>query len=109
MRSKIIVEKDKIPYQFQIVLGGKKFSLEWQYNKKSDRFTCTLYDAQGSPIVYGEPLIYGNPLFSFLPHQDPFPVLTIIPIDESGQGHEVTWENFGETVFLTIDDEERSE
>ena len=83
MRSKIIVEKDKIPYQFQIVLGGKKFSLEWQYNKKNDRFTCTLYDAQGSPIVYGEPLIYGNPLFSFLPHQDPFPVLTIVPIDES--------------------------
>lgn len=105
MRSRIEVDKTKIPYQFQILLGGKRYSMEWQYNQTSGRFTCTLYDSEGNVLIYNEPLIYGNPLFSFLCRGATFPAMDLVPLDESGTETDITWENFGETVFLTLDDE----
>lgn len=60
MRSRIAIDKDKVPYQFQIQLGGKRYSMEIQYNMVGQFFTCTLYDANGSVLIYGEPLIYGK-------------------------------------------------
>lgn len=108
MRSRIEVDKNKMPYQFQIMLGGSMYSMEWQYNSTSERFTCTLCDAQGGPLVYGEPLIYGNPLFAALSHGEILPPMEIVPLDESEETQEITWENFGETVFLTLDDEGES-
>ena len=108
MRSRIEVDKSKIPYQFQILLGGKRYSMEWQYNSANGIFTCTLYDAAGNVLIYGEPLVYGNPMFSFLNRGTVFPAIDLVPLDESGEETEVTWENFGETVFLTLDDEKKS-
>lgn len=105
MRSRIEIDKDKIPYQFQILLGGKRYSMEWQYNQTSGQFTCTLYDTDGKALIYNEPLIYGNPLFSFLCRGTTFPAVDLVPLDESGGETEVTWDNFGKTVFLTLDDE----
>lgn len=105
MRSRINVDKSKIPYQFQIMLGGRRYSMEWQYNSKSGLFTCTIYDADGKVLIYDEPLIYGDPMFSFLCRGTIFPPIDLVPLDESGEEKEVTWENFGKTVFLTIDDE----
>lgn len=104
MRSIINVDKNKIPYQFQILLGGKRYSMEWHYNSINDIFTCTLYDSQGNILIYGEPLIYGNPMFSFLQYGTTFPPVMLVPLDESGEATKVTWENFGETVFVTLDD-----
>lgn len=105
MRSRIDVDKTKIPYQFQIFLGGKRFSMEWQYNQTSGCFTCTLYDAEENVLIYDEPLVYGNPMFSFLCRGTSFPAVDLVPLDESGIESDITWENFGETVFLTLDDE----
>lgn len=104
MRSRIDVDKSKIPYQFQILLGGVRYSMEWQYNRTSGQFTCTLYDAEGNVLVYGEPLVYGNVMFSALCRSTAFPAVDLVPLDESGEETEITWENFGETVFLTLDD-----
>lgn len=105
MRSRIDVDKSKIPYQFQIMLGGVRYGMEWQYNKTSGQFTCTLYDAVGNVLVYGEPLVYGNTMFSPLCRGTSLPAVDLVPLDESGEESEITWENFGETVFLTLDDE----
>lgn len=108
MRSRIEVDKSKIPYQFQIMLGGVRYSMEWQYNQTSRQFTCTLYDVDGNVLVYGEPLVYGNALFSPLCRGTKLPAVDLVPIDESGEETDITWENFGETVFLTLDDTEAS-
>ena len=53
MRSRIAIDKEKIPYQFQIQLGGKRYSMEIQYNYIGQFFTCTLYDAHGAVLIYG--------------------------------------------------------
>ncbi len=105
MRSRIAIDKNQIPYQFQIMLGGRRYGMEWQYNARSGCFTCTLSDAEGNVLVYGEPLVYGNPLFAALTRGTQLPPVDLVPLDESGGETAVTWDNLGETVFLTLDDE----
>lgn len=102
MRDRIIVKKDMIPYGFNIVLGKEKFNIRFAYNKQADLFTASLY-RDGNLLCYAEPIIYGVPLFRDVYESGVFPMLDIVPLDESGNEQEVTWKNFGETVFLTID------
>ena len=101
MRDKIIVKKELIPYGFHIALGKDKFNMRFAYNQQADLFTVSLY-RDGILLCVDEPIIYGVPLFRDVYESGKFPVLDIVPVDESGQEQEVTWKNFGETVFLTI-------
>lgn len=105
MRDRVIIDKNMIPYQFDIILAGQPFSLAVDYNKSADLFTVSLYDSEGTLLIAGEPLIYGQPLFSDVYRTGRFPTLDLVPWDESGHENAVTWDNFGKTVFLTIDDE----
>ena len=60
-------------------------------------------------LVYNEPVIYGVELFADVYRSGVYPMVAIVPLDESGQENAVTYENFGKTVFLTIDDEPEGE
>ena len=102
MKDRIVVKKDQIPYGFNIALGNEKFNMRFAYNRQADLFTVSLY-RDGVVLCYAEPLIYGVPRFQEVYEAGKFPVLDIVPLDESGQENNVTWDNFGETVFLTID------
>lgn len=102
MRDRIIVKKELIPYGFNITLGKEKFNLRFAYNKQADLFTVSLY-RDGKLLCNAEPVVYGVPLFRDVYESGVFPMPDIVPYDESGQEQSVTWENFGETVFLTID------
>lgn len=102
MRDRIIVKKKQIPYGFYIALGKIKFNLRFSYNRSADLFTVSLY-RDGILLCANEPLIYGVPLFNDIYRSGSFPMMIIVPYDESGNEEKITWENFGETVFLTID------
>lgn len=102
MRDRIIVKKEQIPYGFSIALGMDKFTMRFAYNRQADLFTVSLYRA-GKLLCSNEPVIYGTPLFRDIYDSGVFPMLTIVPLDESGNETAVTYKNFGETVFLTID------
>lgn len=102
MRDRIIVKKEQIPYGFHIALGKEKFNMRFSYNRQADLFSVSLY-RDGKLLCHAEPIIYGVPLFKDVYVSGVFPALDIVPLDESGQEHEVTWKNFGETVFLTIE------
>ena len=103
MRDIIEIEKDLIPYNFDIMLGQEEFNIYIMYNSVTDSFSATL-SKNGEVLVDNEPIVYGVPLFQDVFNEN-FPCLDIIPIDESGQVDEITWDNFGTLVFLTIDDE----
>lgn len=105
MKDKIIVNKSQIPYKFDILLASDVFTLEFHYNSKADMFTVKLYK-DGEMMCAGEPILYGMPLFNDFYTVGRIPCLTIVPLDESDNRDIVTWENFGETIFLCIDDEE---
>ena len=101
MRDRIIVEKDLLPYGFDILLGAEWFNLFFKYNETAGLFTVTLSKDE-EVLVYDEPLMYGQILFQNEYQSGVFPMLDIVPWDESEQETAVTWDNFGETVFLTI-------
>lgn len=101
MRDRIEINKDLIPYSFDILLGAEWFNLEINYNKTADLFTVTL-SKDDEVIVYDEPVIYGVPLFADLYQSGIYPALDIVPYDESKQETAVTWDNFNSTVFLTV-------
>lgn len=102
MRDRIVVKKDQIPYGFHIALGKEKFNLRFRYNKSADLFMVSLY-RNGILLCASEPIIYGVVLFQDIYESGAFPAVRIIPWDESENQREVTWENFGITVFLTIE------
>ena len=104
MRDIIEIEKELLPYSFEIALAGEEFAMMFDYNKTADLFTCTL-SKDGEVLVYNEPLIYGVELFADVYRAGLFPALAIVPLDESGEETTITYDNFGKTVFLTIDDQ----
>ena len=103
MRDRIEIEKDQIPYSFDILLADEEFELGIYYNQRHDLFTIELIK-NGETLAY-EPIIYGVPLFQDV-FQESFPALQIVPLDEAGIEVEVNFENMNETVFLTIDNGE---
>ena len=108
MRDIIEVDKELLPYNFNIVLAGEEFNMAFMYNKTADLFTCTL-SKENEVLVYNEPVIYGVEMFADVYKSGLFPMLAIVPLDEAGNETAVTYENFGKTVFLTIDDEPEDE
>lgn len=102
MKDRIIVKKEQLPYGFHIALGKEKFNLRFAYNRAGDLFTVSLY-RDGMVLCQDEPLVYGVALFKDIYESGSFPALNIIPLDESGIETEVTWDNFGVTVFLTVE------
>ena len=103
MRNIIEIEKDLIPYNFDIMLEKEEFNIYIMYNSVTDSFSATL-SKNGEVLVDNELIVYGVPLFQNVQNEK-FPCLDIVPFDESGQTNEINWDNFGTLVLLTIDDE----
>lgn len=101
MRDRIHIKKSMCPYSFNIVLNGKLFGIRVDYNACGDFFTIDL--SHEDDLICSEPLIYGVYLFQDIYQPGKYPAINIIPLDESGQKSEVTFETLEETVFLSID------
>ena len=98
----IEIEKDMIPYTFEITLGIEVFIFDVLYNDREELFTVNLYDKDRNPLAYGEPLIYGEVLFDAVRDLD-FPIVELRPMDESGEETETTYENMNDNVLLAVD------
>jgi hypothetical protein len=96
----INIDKQKIPYRFEISLAGTLYEMEFHYNPGFDFFTVDLYKNK-EPLVYGEKLLYGLPLFHDI-EDARFPKVGLIPLDASGQSVEVNAQTLGTTVFLRV-------
>ena len=101
-KDRILIKKSEIPYRFTISLNANTFMLEIRYNDEIDLFTIGLYDSEAKLLCI-EPIIYGAELFKQHYKAGVYPAMRIVPVDNSGENTAVTWENFNETVFLTID------
>lgn len=96
----IEIEKDLIPYEFDIVLSNKTYTFEINYNAEFDFFTVDLYRNE-QPVVLGEKIVYGRRLFSTQLYAD-IPDIPIVPYDLSEKENRVSWDNLNETVFLWL-------
>ncbi|NMB32679.1 MAG: hypothetical protein GX992_00340 [Clostridium sp.] len=107
MMKFIEINKDLIPYYFEIKLAGITWGFEVRYNREFDFFTIDLY-RQEELIAAGEKVVYGQSLFSIL-MEDGRPGIDIIPFDQSGNSNRVGWDELGKSVFLYLvggDDDE---
>lgn len=96
----IDIEKEKIPYSFEVVLAGETFQFEVFYNGVGDFFTINLYKNH-ELVVLGEKIVYGVELFENLKHL-PVPKVRIRPFDTTGIANKITYENMNEDVFLYV-------
>ena len=101
-KDRILITKENVPYNFNILLADELFNIGVSYNEKNDFFTVRLIK-DDEVICEGDPIVYGMPLFGDVYIAGKYPAIDIIPIDESGEQDSVTFANLGETVFLTID------
>lgn len=104
MKDRILINKKLIPYSFDIVLGNTLFTILVKHNERHDLFTLSVY--KGDKLICTEPLIYGIKLFSDIYKVGDYPVTDIVPLDESGEEIEITYDNFNEKVYLSIMDGE---
>lgn len=100
----IDIEKDLVPYRFDVDLDEETFTFEVNYNPEKDFFTVDL-EKDGEVLVVGEKIVYGTPLFTDV-WDSRFPLTTILPWDESGLSSVVNWETLGTTCFLFTPTEE---
>lgn len=96
----IDINKDLIPYRFEMTLGEKTYIFEIGYNTLEDYFTIDLLK-EDEPIVLGEKIVYGKPLFLSAQHKD-IPNINIMPYDLSENTNRITFENMNKDVFLFI-------
>lgn len=102
MNEYIEIDKDEIPYSFEIELAGEVFEIEVNYNQTYDFFTVDLFK-DGGVLVIGEKLIINRPLFKNRVNID-LPKVQIIPKDRANSATRITYENMNETVFLYVGD-----
>ncbi len=101
--SYLPINKEALPYEFNIKLAEETFIFTINYNLEHDFFTVDL--AKGDEtLALGEKIVYGRPLFSAYA-DDRFPKVAIIAYDIAGQesiASTVNWENLMISVFLYI-------
>ncbi|ATN94277.1 hypothetical protein [Lysinibacillus phage vB_LspM-01] len=101
------IRKENLPEQFELTGGNETYVTRFMYNETTDKFSVSLYKRTPDglePIVLGEVLIINKPLWSdFIP--DILPGQTLIPKDLSNIEDKITWDNFGVSVFLYVDDD----
>lgn len=103
-RDAISIDKEDIPYEFQIDLDGTIYTFVVKYNSTFDYFTVDL-SIDDEVIVYGAQLIYGTPLFTGVTDER-IPSTPLIPFDVAGIEGRITYDNMNETVFLFVMDGE---
>ncbi|WP_333638216.1 phage baseplate plug family protein [Tissierella praeacuta] len=96
----IDINKDMIPYRFDITLVDETYTFEVNYNSLKDYFTIDLYK-NDEIIVLGEKLVYGKPLFLTSQHKD-IPKVDILPLDLTNKTERITFENLNREVFLFL-------
>lgn len=103
----IKIDKELIPYEFEIILKGETFKFEINYNNSHDFFTVDLYK-NNEIIILGEKLVYGRPLFLPCLYKE-VPKVYILPYDVSGNSDRITFENLNEEVFLYLVEDDEDE
>ena len=96
----IDINKDLIPYTFDITLESETYTFRINYNSIADFFTVDL-SKNGEVIIVGEKLVYAKPLFLTTELKDT-PKIDILPFDLSGKADRITFENLNESVFLYL-------
>lgn len=99
----IELDKNLMPYSFEIELDGNIFRMEVNYNARFDFFTLDLY-YEDEALILGEKLQMNEQVFEVIDYIDVVPE-NLIPADLTYLNTRITWDNLGEQVFLYVGDD----
>jgi hypothetical protein len=96
----IEIDKNFIPYTFEIQLDNITYAHEVHYNNEYDYFTIDLYK-NDEAVVYGEKIVYGRPLFITYTYLQ-VPQIFILPYDLAENELRFNFDNVNKKTFLYI-------
>lgn len=105
MPKVIPIQKELVPYEFDIRLENKIYTMFIDYNSIGDFFTVSL-SLGDTKLVEGQKLVLNREVFKDLAednegnYDENYPYNIIIPIDISGKEQTVNYENFGVKTFV---------
>ena len=102
----IVINKNLIPYEFNIALGSELYTFVVDYNYVGEFFTIGLLKGDKT-LCLGSPVKYGRVLFEDV-WKPEFPPVNIVPYDPSKGYNRVTYDNLCEGVLLVLDNGETS-
>jgi len=103
------IEKDKIPYTFDVKLSGRTYTITIKYNRFSNEFTADL-ELEEKTLVKGKKILMGTPIFEEFAYDNngnknpDFYDEILIPYDLTWQDEVITLDNFGENVQIYVVD-----
>lgn len=98
------IEKDLIPYRFDVPIADEMFTFEIHYNAEHDFFSVDL-ERDGEVLAVGTKMVYGVPLYGDV-QDNRYPAYPLLPLDLAGKSSMVTWNTLSTSVFLYVIDEE---
>lgn len=99
MSNYIKIEKDLIPYKFDVKLVGTTYTFEIKYNSRHDFFTVAISKPDGVVHIGRKTDIKQNRYYQS-GYILIFPL--VVPSDTTGDAERITWNNLGSSVFLHI-------
>lgn len=97
----IDMEVDSIPFEFNIELSNKLYTMSVNYNEYGDFFTLDIGD-DNEVFYYGVPIVYGVPVFDLFTSDERMPKEQLIAYDLGDVYDTITTDNFNEEVFLYV-------
>lgn len=94
------IDKNLIPYEFEVVINKQTFQFEMNYNSVGDFFTISV-KKDHDLIISNYKIVYGVPLFENFKHLN-VPKVWIFPYDTTKRAERITYENLNEDVFLYV-------
>lgn len=107
MVSIIKIEKDNIPYSFEVLLN-ETYRLYFKWNELADQIVVDLHDVDDNPIFIGETMVYNQPLWWSVMEdikgnlRQGFPDNYLIPRSVDGVERDVNFENLQDKIVLTV-------
>ncbi|MCG7409039.1 hypothetical protein MH117_16600 [Paenibacillus sp. ACRRX] len=99
----VVIDKELVPYSFEMDLGGRTYTFEIRYNHKHDYFTVDLLVGENA-LALGVKLVWGVPLFEAI--ETPlFPLEEIVPYGDNLNEH-VTWDTLGRSVHIHLGEDD---
>lgn len=97
----IEINKDLVPYKFEINIDNETFQFDVNYNERFDFWTIDLYKDH-ELILLGEKIVYGSPLFANYSHLD-IPKTPILAYDTTANSSlRCGYDELEEDVFLFL-------
>lgn len=97
------IDKDLVPYSFDMDLGDRTYTFEVRYNSTHDYFTVDLSEGD-TPLALGVKLVWGMPLFVSMETRE-FPLELIVPYGDNPE-EQITWDTLGRSVHLHLGDDD---